>query len=75
MNRFLIIALCSLVIFSSCDFFHGKRVRGSGNIIMQSHNVSNFTGVSISGAMDLYLKQDSSFLSKLKQTTTFSSIL
>lgn len=66
MNRFLIIALCSLVIFSSCDFFHGKRVRGSGNIIMQSHNVSNFTGVSISGSMDLYLKQESSFSVKIE---------
>jgi hypothetical protein len=66
MNRFLIIALCSLVIFSSCDFIHGKRVRGSGNVIMQSRNVSNFTGVSISSAMDLYLKQDPSFSVKVE---------
>ncbi len=66
MNRFLIIALCSLVIFSSCDFIHGKRVRGSGNVIMQSRNVSDFTGVSISGAMHLYLKQETSSSVKIE---------
>lgn len=66
MNRFLVIALCSLVIFSSCDFIHGKRVRGSGNVIMQSRNVSDFTGVSISGAMHLYLKQETSSSVKIE---------
>ncbi|MFI5129048.1 MAG: head GIN domain-containing protein [Chitinophagales bacterium] len=66
MNRFLILALCSLVIFSSCDFIHGKRVRGSGNVIMQSRNVSDFTGVSISGAMHLYLKQETSSSVKIE---------
>jgi len=65
MNRILIITLGSLVLFSSCHLF-GKRVRGSGNVIMQTRNVSNFNGVSISGAIDLYLKQDSAFSVKIE---------
>ena len=65
MKRFLLIAAGSLVLLSSCHFFH-KRVRGSGNVIMQSRNISNFTGVSISSAMDLYVKQDSAFSVKVE---------
>jgi hypothetical protein len=65
MNRILMIALSGLVLLSSCNILH-KRERGSGNVIMQPRNVSNFTGVSISSAMDLYLKQDSSFSVKVE---------
>jgi hypothetical protein len=61
MNRFLILAFCSLALFSSCHFFHGERITGTGNVISQTRNASNFTGVSVSSAIDLYLKQDSAF--------------
>ncbi len=60
MNRLLIVAFCSLVLFSSCRFFH-KSIHGTGNVVSVSRNVSGFSGVSISSAMDLYVKQDSSF--------------
>jgi len=66
MNRLLILAFCSLVTFSSCHFLHGEHIKGSGNVITQVRNVSNFTGVSVSGAIDLYLKQDSSFNVKVE---------
>lgn len=66
MNRFLILAFCSLIIFSSCHFFHGERITGTGNVITQSRNFSNFTGVSVSSAIDLYLKQDSGFSVKVE---------
>jgi Putative auto-transporter adhesin, head GIN domain len=66
MNRLLILALCSLVLLSSCHFFHGERINGSGNVITQTRNGSNFSGVSVSSAIDLYLKQDSSFSVKVE---------
>src|SRR4030095_190687 len=65
MSRVLLFAATSLVLLSSCHFFH-KRVRGSGNVIQLSRNVSNFNRVSISSAMDLYLKQDSGFSVKVE---------
>jgi hypothetical protein len=66
MNRLLILAFCSLVLFSSCHFLHGEHIKGSGNVITQARNVSNFTGVHVSGAIDLYLKQDSAFNVKVE---------
>src|SRR5689334_19627985 len=58
MNRIFFAAIGSLLLFSSCHFLH-HREKGSGNVIQQSRNVSNFTGVDISSAMELYIKQDS----------------
>ncbi|SRR5258706_4397227 len=66
MNRILIPAICCLVIFSSCHFLHGEHVRGSGNVITQTRNVSNFKGVSVNGSIDLYVKQDSAFSVKVE---------
>jgi hypothetical protein len=66
MNRLLIIAFCNLVILSSCHFFHGEHIQGSGNVITQARSVSNFTGVDVSSAIDLYLKQDSAFAVKVE---------
>jgi hypothetical protein len=65
MNRLLLIALSGLVLFSSCRLFH-KKVRGTGNVVMQARNVSNFDGVSVSSAMDLYVRQDSGFSVKVE---------
>jgi Putative auto-transporter adhesin, head GIN domain len=66
MNRLLILAFSSLVIFSSCHFFHDEHIKGTGNVITQARTVSNFTGVDVSGAIDLYLKQDSGFAIKVE---------
>ncbi|HVF82300.1 MAG TPA: head GIN domain-containing protein [Flavisolibacter sp.] len=53
------ILLASLVaIFSSCNFMGGKKVRGNGNIISQTREVSNFTGIDVSGAVTVRLKQE-----------------
>lgn len=60
MNRVLLAAIGSLILFSSCHLFH-DRVRGSGNVIQQSREASNFKGVSISNSMDLILRQDSAY--------------
>jgi hypothetical protein len=65
MKRLLIFAFCSLVILSSCHFFHDS-IKGTGNVITQSRSFSNFTGVEVSSAIRLYLKQDSAFSVKVE---------
>ncbi len=45
----------------SCSYMTGKKVRGNGNVISRSHTARNFSGVDVSGAMKVYLKQDSAF--------------
>jgi hypothetical protein len=66
MNRLLIVALCSLTILSSCHYFHDKHIKGTGNVITQARTVSNFSGVDVSGAINVYMKQDSSFNVKVE---------
>jgi len=56
------IALFSLVIFvfvSGCREIAGERVRGSGHIITENRTASGFNSIEVSGAIDVYIKQDS----------------
>ena len=65
MNRLIIIAACSLITLSSCQgFFH--RVQGSGNVITQSRDFSNFTSAEVGSTIDLYVKQDSAYSVKVE---------
>src|SRR5438046_666168 len=65
MNRFTLVALCSLCLFSSCHMmFH--RINGSGNVITQAREVSHFNGAEVGSAIDLYVKQDSSYSVKVE---------
>lgn len=57
------IVLFSLVIFvfaSGCREIAGRRVRGSGHIISENREASQFRNIDVSGAIDVYIKQDSS---------------
>ncbi len=45
----------------SCTYITGKKVRGNGNVIAKTHPAEGFSGVDVSGAMKVYLKQDSAF--------------
>lgn len=56
------IALFSLVIFvfaSGCREIAGRRVRGSGHITTENRTASGFNSIDVSGAIDVYIKQDS----------------
>ena len=61
MNRFVTIAFLSVTLFSSCRYVTGKRIKGNGNVITQVRTFSGFTGVDVSSAIHLYLKQNSAF--------------
>ena len=55
-----IIALFSLIIFAGgCREIAGERVRGSGHVTTESRTASGFNSIDVSGAIDVYIKQDS----------------
>jgi Putative auto-transporter adhesin, head GIN domain len=61
MNRLLLIFL-SLVTLTSCHYFHGERVKGNGSIKKENRlagTAGEFSNVEVSGAIDLYIKQES----------------
>jgi len=60
MKRSFLLSLFAVLIFSSCHYLGGKRVNGNGNIVTRDHTVGQFQRVEVSGAMDVYIKQDSS---------------
>lgn len=62
----IILALLVISSFASCSFIGGKRIKGNGNITTQSRTVSSFETVDVSGALDVYVSQDSQFSVKLE---------
>jgi hypothetical protein len=59
MKRSFIFFILFIVLFSSCREIFGKRVRGNGNITRQTRSVNSFTGLSVSGNIDVMLSGDS----------------
>ncbi len=47
------------IICSSCHYIGGKRIHGNGNNVAQTRDAGKFNSVDVSGAIDVYLKQDS----------------
>ena len=60
MKKIALFSLIILVFASSCREISGRRVRGSGNVISENRNETGFNRVDVSGAIDVYVKQDSS---------------
>lgn len=60
MKKNFLYLLTALVLFSSCNFLGGKRVRGNGNIVTREHRVESFDRVEVSGAIEVHIRQDSS---------------
>jgi hypothetical protein len=59
MKRIFLFSFFGILIFSSCRFIGGKRIHGNGNVVTQDRSAGKFNSVDISGAIDVYLKQDS----------------
>jgi hypothetical protein len=60
MRSIFIIAVSSLLLFSSCREIFAKRIRGNGNITTQTRSAGQFNSIDVSGSIDVYVKQDSS---------------
>lgn len=59
MKGSFLLSLVAVVIFSSCHYIGGKRINGNGNIVTQTRTAGKFNSVDVSGAIDVYVKQDS----------------
>ena len=64
--RTLYIAVFSLVILTSCRFFGGERIYGSGHVVSQTRNVGSFNGIDISGAIKVHIRQDANSTVKVE---------
>ena len=60
MKNLFLFSLLILVFASGCRGIGGRRVKGSGNVISDSRPASGFHSIDVSGAIDVYVKQDSS---------------
>jgi len=60
MRQIFVIAVSSLLFFSSCREIFAKRIRGNGNITTQTRTAGEFNTIEVSGDIDVYAKQDSS---------------
>ena len=59
MKKLLFGAVIILITATSCHDIFGKRIRGNGHIQTESRTSPAFTNIDVSGAIDVYVKQDS----------------
>ena len=59
MKKIALFTLVTLVFASGCREIAGERVRGSGHVITENRTASGFNSIDVSGAIDVYIKQDS----------------
>lgn len=59
MTRILFSSFLAIILFSSCHYIGGKRVRGNGNIISQNRQTNAFDAIDVGGAIEVYVRQDS----------------
>jgi len=51
--KYFLLFLLGVMVFFSCRFIGGKRVRGNGNLVTQERSVSGFEGVENYGSFDV----------------------
>lgn len=59
MRLFITVAFLSAILFPSCNYITGKRIKGNGVIKTESRTAGTFNGIDVSGNTDVYVKQDS----------------
>lgn len=64
MKSLIITSVALILVFSSCDLAREK-IRGNGEIKEESRKETGFTGVQVSGAVQVYARQDSSWAVKV----------
>ena len=61
MKRSLTLTLIALSLFSSCRLMNGRSIRGDGNVTKQTRNIRDFDAIDVSNAIDVYVRQDSTY--------------
>lgn len=64
--KYLSFLLIAALTISSCNIVDQRLVKGDGNIISKNYNLKNFASVEVEDAMEVHLKQDSSFSVKIE---------
>jgi hypothetical protein len=59
MKKLVLISLLTVFVFTSCRYMGGRRVEGNGKIVTREQSVGTFRSVDVSGALNVYIKQDS----------------
>ena len=59
MKKIALFSLVILVFANGCREMSGRRVRGSGHVITENRTTSEFSSIDVSGAIEVYVKQDS----------------
>ena len=59
MKKIALFSLIILVFASGCREIAGERVKGSGHVITENRSTSEFNSIDVSGAIDIYVRQDS----------------
>jgi hypothetical protein len=59
MKKLFLFSFFGMLIFCSCNYVGGKRVEGNGNVISQDRTTGKFHSIDVSGAINVYIKQDS----------------
>src|SRR5437868_7649393 len=57
MKNISLFAAAVAIIFSSCRFVEGQRIRGDGNVRTEQRNVTGFSGVETHGSIDIEVTQ------------------
>ncbi|HVK96542.1 MAG TPA: head GIN domain-containing protein [Flavisolibacter sp.] len=63
-NSFFLFVI--LIIISSCDFLDGKPVDGNGKIVVEEITGKTFSGISVSGSINVTLQQDARNTARLE---------
>jgi len=57
MRKYLVLIASIAIVFSSCHYLRGRRVRGNGNIKTEEHSVSSFKNLQVSASINVYVSQ------------------
>ena len=66
MKNIILFSLLALVFASGCREINGRRAKGNGIAGSETRNVSSFTNIDVSGAVNVYIKQDSATTVKVE---------
>lgn len=64
MKRIILASLLSIFL-ASCTHFDHETIKGNGKMVTQSRDINGFDRLEVSGGLDVYIMQDSSFSVKV----------
>jgi hypothetical protein len=66
MKNIIFLAVLAVISLPSCDYVHGERVRGNGDIKSEDRQATNFSSISSHGGYDVHLTQGAGYAVKVE---------